>query len=268
MSDGNGPMMNRLQKYGPWALITGASSGLGAAFARQLSAEGINVVLVARRENRLRELASELEQNSSVKSLVVVADLTGHDFLTRLAKATVGLEIGLLVNNAGIAFDNDFLTNPIQSELDLLHLNARAPLILAHYYGKLMKEQGHGGIVFVSSVVSLVGIPAWSNYAATKAHNLLCAEGLAEELKHDGVDVLTLSPAFMRTELMRFTSFGRLLSLEPKVVARATLASLGKKRRVTPGLINKLISFSTRFQPRFLNTWVFRAVISWAQGAS
>ncbi len=261
--------MNRLQNnYGPWALITGASSGLGAAFARRLVAEGVNVVLVARREDRLRTLAGELERDASVKTLVVAADLTRDDFLTRLAEATVRLEIGLLVNNAGLALDDDFLVNDLETELDALHLNARAPLILTHHYGKLMQGRGHGGIVFVSSVVSLAGIPAWSNYAATKGHNLLFAEGLAEELKHDGVDVLALSPAFMRTELMSLTPFGRLLSLEPDVVVRVTLASLGRRRRVTPGFLNKLISFSTRFQPRFLNTRIFRAVISRAQGSS
>ena len=260
--------MNRLQtNYGPWALVTGASSGLGAAFARQIAAEGLNVVLVARREDRLRALAGELERDSSVKSLVVAADLTRDDFMSRLVDATSGLEVGLLVNSAGLAVDNDFLANELKTELDVLHVNARAPLILTHHYGKLMKDRRHGGIVFVPSVVSLAGIPAWSNYAATKAHNLLLAEGLAEELRHDGVDVVALVPAFMRTELMSLTSFGRLLSLEPSVVARIALASLGKKHRVKPGFINKLISLSTRFQPRVLNTRIFRAVISRAQAS-
>ena len=91
---------------------------------------------------------------------------------------------------------------------------------------------------------------------------------MIEELKRDGLDVLALSPGFMRTELMSLTSFGRLLSLEPDVVVRVALASLGRKRRVTPGFLNKLSSFSTRIQPRFLNTRVFRAVISRAQGSS
>ena len=147
--------MNRLQtNYGPWALVTGASSGLGAAFARQIDAEGLNVVLVARREDRLRVLAGELERDSSVKSLVVTADLTRDDFMSRLVDATSGLEVGLLVNSAGLAVDNDFLANELKTELDVLHVNARAPLILTHHYGKLMKDRRHGGIVFVSSVVS------------------------------------------------------------------------------------------------------------------
>ncbi len=104
-------------------MITGASSGLGAAFARQLAAEGVNVVLVARREDRLRTLAGQLEREAAVKTLVVAADLTRYDFLTRLAEATVRLEIGLLVNNAGLALDDDFLVNDLETELDGLSIS-------------------------------------------------------------------------------------------------------------------------------------------------
>ena len=160
-----------------------------------------------------------------------------------------------------------FLANELESELGMFHLNSRAPLILTHHYGKLMQSRGRGGIIFLASVVGLTGVPSWSNYAATKGHNLLFAEGLGEELKRDGVDVLAVSPAFIRTEFMTLSSFGRILSLEPEAVAKVALASLGKKRVVTPGLRPKLIAFSTRFQPRFLNRKIFGAVVSRAQGS-
>ncbi len=253
------------QKYGPWALVTGASAGLGAAFAKRLAAEGLNVVLVARREDRLRALSEELERNASVETRVVAADLSRDGFLPQLTEVTEGLEIDLLVNNAGLTLTGDFLANELQSELGVLHLNCRAPLILTHHYGKLMRSRKRGGIIFLASVVGLAGIPAWSNYAATKGHNLLFAEGLAAELKRDGVDVLALSPAFIRTEFMSLTRFGRIMSLEAAAVVRVALATLGKRRGVTPGFLHKLIAFSTRLQPRFLNTKVFRAVISRAQ---
>ena len=255
------------QKYGPWALVTGASSGLGAAFAKRLAAKGLNVVLVARREDRLRALSNELERNASVATRVVSADLSRDDFLPQLAEATEGLEIGLLVNNAGLGLSNDFLANELESELRVLNVNCRAPLILTHYYGKLMQRRSRGGIIFLASVVGLTGIPAWANYAATKGHNLLFAEGLAEELKREGVDVLALSPAFIRTEFMKLTSFGRIMSAEAEAVVQVALATLGKKRGVTPGFLHKLIAFSTRLQPRFLNTKIFRAVISRAEGS-
>ena len=254
------------EKYGPWALVTGASAGLGEAFAKHLAAEGINLVLVARREARLRALAAELEQSASVETRVVPADLSRDDFLQSIAEATDGLEIGLVVNNAGQTLTADFLANELDSELRMLHLNVRAPLMLTHYFGKLMRQRGRGGIIFLASVVGLTGVRTWSNYAATKGHNLLFAEGLGEELKDDCVDVLAVSPAFIQTEFMEMSAFGKALAARPDAVAKSALASLGRKRVVTPGLVHKLIAFSTRLQPRFLNRKIFGAVVARAHG--
>ena len=255
------------EKYGPWALVTGASSGLGSTFARQLATKGLNLVLVARREDRLHALADELKRAGSIETRVVSADLSRDDFLPRIAQVTEGLDVNLLVNNAGHTLTADFLTNELNAELGMLHLNSRAPLILTHHYGKLMQSRGRGGIIFLASVVGLTGVPSWSNYAATKGHSLLFAEGLGEELKNDSVEVLVVSPAFIRTEFMELSAFGRILSLEPDTVATAALRSLGKKRVVTPGLLHKLIAFSTRLQPRFLNRKIFGAVVSRAHGS-
>ena len=256
------------KKYGPWALVTGASSGLGSAFAKLLAAEGLNLVLVARREDRLRALADELQRTASVETRVVSADLSRGDFLPQIAEVTERLEINLLVNNAGQTLTAHFLANELESELGMFHLNSRTPLILTHHYGRLMQSRGRGGIIFLASVVGLTGVPSWSNYAATKGHNLLFGEGLGEELKRDGVDVLVVSPAFIRTEFMTLSSFGRILSLAPEAVAKVALASLGKKRVVTPSLLHKFIAFSTRLQPRFLNTKIFGAVVSRSHGFS
>lgn len=171
------------------------------------------------------------------------------------------------MNNAGVGLKGNFLTNELGHELSMLNLNCRAPVVLTHHFGNSMRERGRGGIIFLTSIVAMAGIPVWSHYAATKAHNLLLAEGLAEELHRSGLDVLAVSPGFTRTEFMELTSFGRVLSLEPEKVVRAALTSLGKKRIVTPGLVNKMISFSTRRQPRLANTKIFRAVIRRVQRA-
>ena len=255
------------QTYGPWALVTGASSGLGSAFAKKLAAKGLNIVLVARREDRLRSLAQELERAASVETRVVAADLSREDFLARIQEATDDLEVGLLVNNAGRATAGEFLANDLDSELGMLHLNARAPLILTHHFAELMRSRRRGGIIFLASVVGLTGVPLWSNYAATKGHSLLFAEGLHVELKRASVDVLAVSPAFIQTEFMDLSSFGRGLSLRPEVVASVAMSNLGKKSVVTPGLLGSLIAFSTRLQPRFLNTIVFGAVVSRARSS-
>ncbi len=250
------------EKYGPWAVVTGASAGLGEAFAKHLAADGINLVLVARREARLRALAAELAQSASVETRVVPADLSLDDCLQSIEEATDGLEIGLVVNNAGQTLTADFLANELDSELRMLHLNVRAPLMLTHHFGKLMRQRRRGGIIFLASVVGLTGVRTWSNYAATKGHNLLFAEGLGEELEDDGVDVLAVSPAFIETDFMQMSAFGKALAVRPDVVAKSALASLGRKRVVTPGLVPKLIAFSTRLQPRFLNRKIFGAVVS------
>ncbi len=254
-------MSSYQEKYGPWALVTGASSGMGAEFARQLAYKQFNVALVARREDRLQRIAQELQQNASIDTRVISADLSRGDFLRKVTEATEGLEINLLINNAGFAVTGELLANDLNAELGMLDVNCRAPLLLTHHYGKLMKQRGRGGIIFLASTVAYAGIPAWSHYAATKGYNLQLAEGLAEELRSDRVDVLAVCPGFTRTEFMDLTYFGKIMSMEPSAVVRSALDGLGNKRRVTPGFMNKLVVLSTRLQPRVMNTKIYRALI-------
>ena len=250
------------EKYGPWALVTGASSGLGAEFARQLGDRGLNLVLVARRLERLGKLAEEIGAKDSLETRVVSADLSQSDFMPKIRAATDGLEIGLLVNNAGIGLTGDFLGNPLEAELGQLDLNCRAPLALTHRYAKPMKERGRGGIIFLSSTLAFAGVPDWSNYAATKGYDLLLAEGLARELRPFGLDVLAVCPGVTRTEFMsRISRFGRIMSMDPRAVVRTALDKLGKRKTVTAGFLNKVVVFSTRFQPRSLNSRIFGRVM-------
>jgi short-subunit dehydrogenase len=124
-------MSNFVERFGPWVLVTGASSGIGEAFARHLAEAGMNLVLVARREDRLRKLAEDLQSQHSVSTRVVPADLSQDDFLPMIERATDDLQVGLLVNNAGIATTGNFLDNDLRAELAMLDINNRAPLILA-----------------------------------------------------------------------------------------------------------------------------------------
>lgn len=258
--------MRRMRdRYGPWALVTGASSGIGASFARELAARRFNLVLVARREGLLHELADELQARNAIRTQVIAADLTRDDFMPLIERGTEGLDIGLLVNNAGAGEPGSFLNSDLDDEIRTLNLNCRTPLVLTHYFGRAMRQRGRGGLIFLSSVVAYAGLPAWSNYAATKAHNLLFAEGLSAELERDGVDVLAVCPGFTRTELLPLSRFGRMLSIKPRRVARLALRKLGRKRRVTAGLVGKGTVLSTRFQTRAFNTGVFSAVFNMAR---
>ena len=120
-------MRNFVERFGPWALVTGASSGIGEQFARRLAEAGLNLVLIARREDRLRKLAEDLQSEHSVSTRVVPVDLSQDDFLPVIEQATNDLQIGLMVNNAGFANTGKFLDNDLGSELALLHVNSRAP---------------------------------------------------------------------------------------------------------------------------------------------
>ena len=254
-------MKDLAEKFGPWALVTGASSGMGVEFARRLAASGVNVVLVARREDRLRHLATELEREYSIETKVVAVDLSRDDFLEPLRDATTDIEIGLLVNNAGFATSGDLLDNNLDKEVAMLHLNTRAPLILTHEFGRRMRHRGKGGIIFISSTVAYSGVPAWSNYAATKAFALTLSDGLARELRREGVAVLSVSPGPTRTEFWDATGGKPLLALTPERVVRTALKSLGRRSTTTVGLVNKVIVFSTRLAPRWLNAVIFGRVV-------
>ena len=170
------------------------------------------------------------------------------------------MKVGLLVNNAGIATTGGFLDNDIASELAMLHLNNRARLILAHHFGRSMRKQGRGGIIFVSSTVAFAGVPSWSNYAASKAHDLIFAEGLARELRKDGVSVLALCPGFTRTELLPPGS-RPFFPMRPDAVVNTALRKLGRRTTAVAGWLNRIIVFSTRFLPRSWNARVFGWVV-------
>jgi short-subunit dehydrogenase len=138
-------------KYGPWALVTGASRGLGAEFARQSAERGLNTVLVATNAELLKAQADSIKKDYGVEIRTVTLDLSREDFLPEITAVTDSLEIGLLVNNAGVSKVKPFLKHNLDFLIKQLHVNARAGLILAHHFGKKMAERRRGGIIFLSS---------------------------------------------------------------------------------------------------------------------
>jgi short-subunit dehydrogenase len=134
-------MNSFVERFGPWALVTGASSGIGEAFVRRLAENGMNLVLVARREDKLRILASDLQSQHSISTRVIPVDRS-QDLLPIIEQATAELQVGLLVNNAAIATTGDFLDNDLAAETAMLHINNRAPLMLAHHFGRTMRKRG------------------------------------------------------------------------------------------------------------------------------
>lgn len=247
------------ERYGPWALVTGASSGIGAAFARAIAARGLGVVLLARRHDALARLGAELRERHGVDARPVACDLADAGFLDVLRPAIAGLDIGLLVNNAGFCNTGLLIENPLAAELALLDVNCRAPLVLAHELGGSMRARGRGGIVFVASTVGLSPTPTWANYAASKAYDLFLGEAMYEEMRPFGVDVLAVCPGATRTgfqEVARLdidrAPFSQVMVRGPDAVADRALACLGRTPSTIVGWDNALTALLLRLAPRRL----------------
>lgn len=250
-------------KYGPWALVTGASSGMGAEFARQMADQGLNLVLVARRKERLESLAVEINKKHSVDIKIIAADLTSKEGIARIKSETHTLQIGLLVNNAGREDSGYFIDTPLEELEKTMDLNCRAPLILTHHFARKMVANERGGIINLASIVAFQGVPLVSNYAATKAYDLIFSESLSSELKIHNIDVLAVAPGFTDTELSPDFDFSGtpINPLKPYFVAKKAIHSLGKKRVVIPGFINGLLYVTGKYlQPRIFNTFSFGMV--------
>jgi hypothetical protein len=198
MTDSN----DLLKKYGPWALVTGAAQGIGAEFAEQLAAAGLSLVLVDVEEAKLRARCEALRERHAVEVRAITLDLRRDDLLDELLPEIAGLEIGLLVNNAGVAKIAPFLPQERDFLLDQLHVNTRAVLLLTHALGREMQARGRGGIIVVSSGAAWVGTALNANYAASKAWGLVFAESLWAELGPDGVDVLGFMPTMTDTAML------------------------------------------------------------------
>jgi len=242
------------ERYGPWALITGASSGIGAEFARQLAALGLNLILVARRKQRLDDLARQLEGADKITVQTIAADLSRPDFLPLIASAIGSMEVGLLVNNAGFGLAGEFVDHELEKELALLDVNCRATLVLTHVFGRQMAQRQRGGIIFVSSVSGFIATPFAAHYAASKAYDLFLAESLGYELKQHGVDVLALCPGSTATEFHVVAGSRPVAAMAVAPVVDLAIKTLGKKPVAIPGWHNGLLVSVLKFTPRRLLT--------------
>ncbi|MBM4260956.1 MAG: SDR family oxidoreductase [Deltaproteobacteria bacterium] len=246
--------MNFVERYGPWALVTGASAGIGAEFARQLAARGLHLVLLARRKDKLEELALELRQKHRIEVRVLAADLARADFADEVGAALAAQEIGLLVNNAGFGITGEFLRHDLERESDLLAVNCRALMILTHRLGPPMAQRKRGGIIFVSSVLAFLATPYSAHYAASKVYELSLAQGLRYELGRYGVDVLALCPGSTDTEFHDVAGSRAVGAMAVEPVVRQGLAGLGRRSVVIPGWRNRLLVGLLKFAPRALST--------------
>jgi short-subunit dehydrogenase len=243
-------------KYGPWAMVVGASKGIGAAFACALASRGLNLVLIARNKKDLTAFAKQVRETYKVQVLPRVMDLSRETGAEALAREITRRETGLLIYNAAASPGGEFLSMGVRDHLKVLSTNCRGPLLSVIAAAQLMKKRGRGGIILMSSLSGIQGGPYLAHYAASKAYTAILAEGLWYELKPFKVDVLaclagaTDTPGY-RGSLVDGKPRPGVPVMKPEKVARIALAALGKKPSVVTGRMNRFFSFIlTRFMTR------------------
>jgi short-subunit dehydrogenase len=235
------------KRFGPWALVTGASSGIGEEFARRIAASGIHVALVGRRESLLRTVGAECTRASGVQHRIIPLDLSEPDFLPALADATRDLDIGLVVSNAGTGNPGEFLKHDRQLLQATLRLNTVAHLDITHHFGQKLGERRRGGIILVGALGAENGIPYMANDGGAKAYVHSLGEALHYEFKPLGAYVTVLVAGVTNTAVIdKFGLNPKTMPMKPMSVEQCVsegLSGLLKNRsRVVPGRLNRIMN--------------------------
>lgn len=232
------------EKYGPYALVAGGSDGLGFAFAQAIASRGLNLILIARQEERLKAAAARLKETFKIDVIPIAADMADYEKVKKCID-DLNVSVGLLIYNAAFAPIGLF-ENTSEDNLSLAAaVNVKAPLLLTKLLSEPMIRQKRGGIVLMSSLAGAQGSPNLAAYAATKSFNAILAEGLWKELKPHGIDVIAccagaiITPGYRQAEKVKSAPG----MLETSEVAEQTLNALGRGPIVIPGIINKIGRF-------------------------
>jgi hypothetical protein len=255
-------------RYGPWAVVTGASSGIGREIARGLAKAGFDLVLVARGRDALEELAAELERTHAVGTRVLALDLAAPGGAEEVEEATRALDVGLLVAAAGFGTSGRLVDAPLESEREMLAVNCGAVLALVHGFGRRFRARGGGGIVLLGSLLGFQGTPFAANYAATKAYVQSLAEGLALELRPAGVNVFCSAPGPTHSGFAARAGMRMGLAQSARSVARATLARMGRPGTIHPGALTRLLTWSLAPLPRAARVRIMGRIMAGMTGTS
>jgi len=247
-------------KYGEWAIVTGASSGIGLELATQLAKTGLNLIINGRNEERLLDAERQLKRYD-IQVKLAIADVSESTGIEKVIQTSNGLNVGLLINNAGYGTSGLFVESSLHAEVTMLRVNCEAVLSLTHYFLEKFKQQRRGGIIFLSSLVAFQGVPYAANYAATKAYVQSFAEALAVEMKPFGVDVLAAAPGPVQSGFGRRANMKMTNSISPDKLGVPILRALGKQSNVIPGLLSKVLVYSLRTVPRFMKVRIMQQVM-------
>jgi short-subunit dehydrogenase len=245
---------------GKWAVVTGASAGIGEAIAVELAEAGVNLVLTARRRERLDLLAERLRSKHSIQTQVIVADLTLPQSPQQIFDATegAGLQVDVLINNAGFGEYGEFLRSRMEMQLDMVQVNCTAVVHLTRLFLPAMAARRQGAVMIVASTASYQPVPYLATYGATKAFDRMLAEALAEEMKRHGVRVSALCPGPTESEFTQVSGVrlgDRRKPQSAMPVARLGLEALAQgKHSIIPYLRGRVQVFAQRFMPRTVVT--------------
>ncbi|MCF6193962.1 MAG: SDR family NAD(P)-dependent oxidoreductase [Kangiellaceae bacterium] len=237
--------------FGDYALVTGASSGIGEEFARQIAAAGMNLVLIARRVEKLNKLSEELSSTYGVEAMVLEQDLSQEDAASKIVEATKDINIGLLISNAGDGAMGGFLKHKAESFDNAIKLNLLTPVKLIHHFLGKMYSNKKGGLLIVSSGIAVGGAPHIADYSATKAYQLNLGQALHHEVADVGVHVTVLMPGPTKTEAYEredidFNKMPMPPMATKRVVITALKALVKNKPVIIPGMMNKFMDVVSR----------------------
>ncbi len=237
-------------KYGRWAVVAGSGEGLGAAFATELARRGMNVLLIARREHQINDLADEIRSKYGVEARWLSRDLGRKETIDEVAAMLANEDVGVLVYNAAHIPLGSFLDLEIADIEHAVAVNVRGPISLVHAFAPGMRVRGRGAIVLMSSLAGLQGSPGFVAYSSSKAFNIVLGEGLWKELGQNGIDVVTCIAGAIKTPgYANYSSRDSPGNQTPEEVARKTLDALPKGPRFVPGFTNR---FSAQLLGRLL----------------
>jgi uncharacterized protein len=239
------------RRFGPTALITGASDGIGRAFATQLAEQGFDLILVARRGDVLQDMALDLGTRFGGDVRVLAMDLSDTAAVPELMSLTEGAPVGLVVAAAGFGSIGPFLDQDVASEINMVDLNCRSVVELSYGFGQRMAAHRRGGIVLFGSLLGFNGAPLSATYAATKGFVQSFAEGIAAEMRPHGVSVLSVAPGPVGTGFAARAGMQMGQAATPEMVARSALAALGRQTTVRPGFLAKFLGWSLGILPRW-----------------
>jgi hypothetical protein len=249
------------ERYGEWALITGASAGIGTEFARALARDGMSCVLTARREDRLQTLAAELEKQHGIATRVVVADLEQADAAERVVEAVRDLDLAVFINNAGFGYAGRFDKQDTARLRAMIEVNCVAPVVLASRLLPRLRQRGRGAMIISGSIAGRQALPRHAIYSASKAFDLHFGEALWAELRGTGVDVLVLEPGPTESEFRDVAGETREVGEPAANVVALSFEALGRQPSVISGWFNWARATITRLAPRSVLTLVAEQVI-------